>query len=125
MNTATALYDAGIKAFDQRRYKDAVVAFKDFVAAYPKQCPVGSNAHFWEGESYFQMKDYARAALAYQEVIANYPGSGKVQPAMSKQGISLHNAAKSRRPRSACRASLPSPTAPEASRAKQFLASNK
>ena len=86
---AGSLFEAGIKAFDQRRYKDAVVSFKDFVAAYPKH-NLASNAHFWEGESYFQMKDYARAALAYQEVIANYPGSGKVQSAMLKQQSMRH-----------------------------------
>ena len=125
VNTATALYDAGIKAFDQRRYKDAVVAFKDFVAAYPKH-NLASNAHFWEGESYFQMKDYARAALAYQEVIANYPGSGKVQSAMLKQGISLHNAGKKPAAQERLQELIKRyPSSPEASRAKQFLASNK
>ena len=125
VNTATALYDAGIKAFDQRRYKDAVVSFKDFVAAYPKH-NLASNAHFWEGESYFQMQDYARAALAYQEVIANFPGSAKVQSAMLKQGIALHNAGK----KDAAKERLNElvkryPSSPEATRAKQFLATGK
>ena len=125
VSTATALYDAGIKAFDQRRYKDAVVSFKDFVAAYPKH-NLASNAHFWEGESYFQMKDYARAALAYQEVIANYPGSGKVQSAMLKQGIALHNAGKKPAAQERLQELIKRyPNSPEASRAKQFLASNK
>ena len=125
VNTATALYESGIKAFDQRRYKDAVVAFKDFVSAYPKH-NMASNAHFWEGESYFQMKDYARAALAYQEVIANFPGSAKVQSAMLKQGISLHNAGKKPAAQERLQELIKRyPNSPEASRAKQFLASNK
>ena len=125
VNTASALYDSGIKAFDQRRYKDSVVAFKDFVAAYPKH-NLASNAHFWEGESYFQMKDYARAALAYQEVIANFPGSAKVQSAMLKQGIALYNAGKKPAAQERLQDLIKRyPNSPEASRAKQFLASNK
>lgn len=123
-STPQALYDAGIKAFDQRRYKDAVASFKNFTASHPKHNLAG-NAHFWEGESWFQLKDYARAALAYQEVIGNYSGSSKLQSAMLKQGISLHNAGK----KSAARERLNElvsryPQSPEASRAKKFLAEN-
>ncbi|MDR2489509.1 MAG: tol-pal system protein YbgF [Desulfovibrio sp.] len=124
-NTAAALYDAGIKAFDQRRYKDAVVAFKNFSATFPKH-NLASNAHFWEGESYFQMQDYARAALAYQEVIAKFPGSGKIQSAMLKQGIALYNAGKKPAAQERLQELIKRyPSSPEASRAKQFLASNK
>lgn len=124
-DTATALYESGIKSFDQRRYKDAVVAFKDFVASFPKHKLAG-NAHFWEGESYFQLNDYARAALAYQEVIANFPGSSKMQSSMLKQGISLHKAGK----KAAAKERLDEllrryPNSPEATRAKRFLAENR
>lgn len=125
VNTANALYDAGIKAFDQRRYKDAVVSFKDFVASFPKH-NLASAAHFWEGESYYQMKDYARAALAYQEVIANYPGSAKIQSAMLKQGMALYSAGKKPAAQERLQELIKRyPNSPEASRAKQFLASNK
>lgn len=124
-STANVLYDAGIKAFDQRRYSEAVVSFKDFVASYPKHQLAG-NAHFWQGESYFQMKDYARAALAYQEVIAKFPGSAKTQAAMLKQGIALYNAGKKPAGRERLQELVSRyPSSPEASRAKQFLAANK
>ncbi len=124
-DTAENLYNAGIKSFDQRKYQDAVVSFKDFTAAYPKHKLAG-NAYFWQGESYFQMKDYARAALAYQEVIAKYPGSAKIQSSMLKQGIALHNAGK----KDAAKERLNElvkryPSSPEATRAKQFLATGK
>ena len=122
---AKGLYDSGIKAFDQKRFKDAVVAFKDFGTKYPKDKLAG-NAFFWQGESYFQMKDYARAALAYQEIITKYPGNGKFQAAMLKQGIALHNVNK----KDAARERLEElvkryPNSPEATRAKQFLKENK
>ena len=124
-STATTLYETGIKAFDQRRYKDAVVSFKDFVASFPKHNLV-SNAHFWEGESYFQLKDHARAVLAYQEVIANFPGSNKVQSSMLKQGIALHNLGRKPAAQERLQELVKRyPNSPEATRAKQFLASNK
>lgn len=124
-NTAEVLYDKGIKAFDQRRYQDAVLAFKDFAAAYPTH-KLASNAHFWEGESWYQMKDYPRAALAYQEVISKFSSSPKMQSAMLKQGISLYNAGKTSAGRERLQELVKRyPQSPEATRAKQFLADNK
>lgn len=124
-NSPTALYDAGIKAFDQRRYKEAVVSFKDFLAANPSHKLAG-NAHFWQGESYFQMKDYARAALAYQEVISKFAGNQKMQSSMLKQGMALYYAEKKAAGRERLQELVKRyPNSPEATRAKQFLAQNK
>lgn len=124
-DTATTLYEAGIKAFDDRKYQDAVMSFKDFTSTFPKHNLAG-NAHFWQGESYFQLKDYARAALAYQEVIGNYPGSPKVQSSMLKQGISLYHADKKPAASERLKELIKRyPNSPEATRAKQFLAKNK
>lgn len=124
-NQAQNLYDSGIKNFDQRKYKEAVVSFKDFTAAYP-QHKLAGNAHFWEGESYFQMQEYARAALAYQEVIAKHPGSPKLQSAMLKQGMSLYNAGKKEAARERLQELIKRyPNSPETTRARQFLSANK
>lgn len=124
-NQAQNLYDAGIKNFDQRRYKEAVVSFKDFTAAHP-QHKLAGNAYFWEGESYYQMKEYARAALAYQEVIAKHPGSPKLQSAMLKQGMALHNAGKKDAARERLQELITRyPNSPETTRARQFLSTNK
>ncbi len=124
-DTATALYDNGMKAFSDRRYKDAVKIFTDFTQAYPSN-KLSSNAHFWRGESFYQLKDYAAAALAYQQVIEKFPGSVKYQSAMLKQGMSFQNVGK----KDAARYRLEElikkyPNSPEAGRAKAFLAANK
>lgn len=124
-NRAQNLYDAGIKNFDQRRYKEAVVSFQDFTAAYP-QHKLAGNALFWEGESYYQIQDYARAALAYQEVITKHPGSPKLQSAMLKQGMALHNVGKKDAARERLQELISRyPNSPEATRARQFLSANK
>ena len=125
VDTASALYDAGIKNFDQKKYKEAIVSFKDFGTNFPKHKLAG-NSYFWQGESYFQMKDYPRAALAYQEVITKYPGSPKLPAAMLKQGISLHNANKKDAAKERLQELVKKyPSSPEATRAKQFLQTNR
>ncbi len=125
VDTATALYDAGMQAFGSRRYRDAVKAFGDFGKSFP-QHKLASNAHFWLGESYYQLKDYAGAALAYQQVIEKFPGSSKFQSAMLKQGMAFYAAGT----KDAARLRLEElikkyPSSPEAGRAKKFLQENK
>lgn len=124
-DTAARLYDSGMSAFASRNYKGAVKAFTDFTKAYPNH-NLASNAHFWRGESYYQLKDYAGAALAYQEVIQKFPGSGKLQSAMLKQGMSFYYAGK----KDAAKLRLDElakkyPSSPEAGRAKKFMEQNK
>lgn len=120
-DTAQRLYDAGQNAFAGRNYRDAVKTFTEFTKVFPKH-KLASNAHFWRGESYYQMKDYAGAALAYNEVIENFPGSGKLQSAMLKQGMAFYYAGK----KDAAKLRLDQlikkyPKSPEAGRAKKFL----
>ena len=121
---AKTLYDSGTKAFSDRRYGDAVKIFTDFVNTYPKHRLI-SNAHFWQGESYYQMKNYSNAILSYQQVIEKYPGSNKLQSAMFKQGVSMHH----RGQKDAAKVRLNElvrkyPKSAEATRAKQFLEKN-
>jgi TolA-binding protein len=47
------------------------------------------NAIFWQGESFFQMGDFANAVLTYQKVIENHSTSNKYKAALLKQGISF------------------------------------
>lgn len=124
-DTAQALYKAGTDAFSQGRYNDAIVSFKDFVATFPKH-NLTSNAHFWEGECYFQLKDYARAALAYQEVIANFSGSNKTQDAMYKQGVALYHAGKKDAAKQRLNELIQKyPNSSQATSAKAFMQKNK
>ena len=124
-NTPDLLYEKGIQAFDQRQYKNAVAAFKDFSANYP-QHQLAGNAAFWQGESYYQMKDYGRAALAYQEVLDKHKGSSKYQSALLKQGMSLHYAGKKDAGKQRLQELISRyPSSPEATRAKQFIETNK
>ncbi|MDR2051188.1 MAG: tol-pal system protein YbgF [Deltaproteobacteria bacterium] len=120
-NLAKTLYDSGTKAFSDRRYDDAVRIFTDFINTYPRHSLI-SNAHFWQGESYYQLKNYSNAILAYQQVIEKYPGSNKLQSCMFKQGVAMYR----RGQKDAAQVRLNElirkyPKSTEATRAKQFL----
>lgn len=87
-DTAQALYDNGIKAFNERNYDQALTSFTDFTNTFPNHSLI-SNAWFWQGETQYQRKDYAAAALAYEKVISSFPNSNKAPSAYLKQGMSF------------------------------------
>ena len=88
VDTAQALYDAGMASFAARKYEQGLKSFADFAEAYPNHSLV-SNAWFWQGECHFELKNYAAAALAYEKVISGYPNSNKAPDSYFKQGLSF------------------------------------
>ncbi len=81
-------YDDAYSLYSRKMYKEAVAAFKSFTGKYPSS-PLGDNAFFWLGESYFGAKEYEQAILAYQEVIKKYPNGNKVPNAMLHQAFAF------------------------------------
>jgi tol-pal system protein YbgF len=122
---AATLYNSGTKAFSDRKYQDAVKIFQDFVSNYPKN-KLTSNAYFWLGESYYQLKNYNGAILAYQQIIEKFSGSNKVQPAMFKQGVSMYQKGQQDAGKIRLNELIAKyPKSPEADRARQFLKNNR
>lgn len=85
---ADTLYKSALQAFNDRRYEDAQRMWNEYERTYPKS-KLAANAKFWQGEAYFQMKNYPRATLAYEDVIKKYPKSSKYPQALLKQGLSF------------------------------------
>ncbi|MGN1038038.1 MAG: tol-pal system protein YbgF [Mailhella sp.] len=122
---AQALYDNGMKSFNSRNYQAALRSFSDFTKTYPKNKLV-SNAWFWQGECQYQMKKYAEAALAYQNVIEGYSGSAKAPASYLKQGMSFLQLNKKAAAKQRFNELVKKfPKAPEAARAKQIISQNK
>lgn len=123
-DTATVLYDAGMKSFNARNYKQAFNSFRDFTDTYPQHRLV-SNAWFWRGECNFQLGSFPAAALDYEQVISKYPSSGKAAASYLKQGMCFIKTGK----KDAARFRLEElikkfPKSPEATRAQQVLKEN-
>ncbi len=120
-DVAKALYDAGYKAFTDGKYPQALQSFTDFTTTYPKHNLIG-NAWFWKGESNFRLKNYANAALDYEQVITNYPKNQKVPAAYLKQAMSFKEVNKKDVARFRLEDLIKKfPQAPETARAKQLL----
>ncbi|WP_027722643.1 tol-pal system protein YbgF [Maridesulfovibrio zosterae] len=94
-DSAKALYDKALGEFNTKEYKNAIRDWNEFSKTFPKHKLV-PNAIFWEGECYYQLGDYANAALKYQVVIAKHSKSNKYRSAMLKQGICLTKLGKSK-----------------------------
>ena len=125
VDMAQALYDNGMASFNSRQYQAALRSFSDFTKTYPKHKLI-SNAWFWQGECQYQMKNYAEAALAYENVISGYPNSVKAPASYLKQGMAFLQLDK----KAAAKQRLTEltrkfPKAPEATRAKQIISQNK
>lgn len=83
------LYQKALENFYAKKYKAAQTTWAEFVKGFPKD-PLVPNAIFWQGESFFQMQDYANAVLTYQKVIEEHSKSNKYRAALLKQGISFY-----------------------------------
>ncbi|WP_461209557.1 tol-pal system protein YbgF [Desulfocurvus sp. DL9XJH121] len=87
-DAASTLYKSARSSFEASDYRQGVALWDEFVSSFPEHRLV-PNALFWQGECYYQMKDYARAVLKYQVVIDKYKKSTKYPTALLKQGISF------------------------------------
>lgn len=87
------LYNKALNLFNSREYQNAQSIWSDFVEKFPEHELV-PNAHFWQGESYFQMQNYSQAILKYQKVIEKYTEDNKYPAALLKQGIAFYKKGK-------------------------------
>ena len=79
-----ATYKEAFDKFQQGTYEEAAVKFSDFINVYPGT-PLVSNAYYWLGESYLNLKNYEKAIVNFQEVIDKYPKSDKASRALLSQ----------------------------------------
>lgn len=122
---ATALFDAGLAAYNGRRYAEAERSFSDYTKNYPKDRQI-SSAWYYVGECQFQRNQFADAALSYDKVITQYPTSGHVSAAYLKQGIAFSKLGQTAAARARMQELIKKfPNSAEAARAKSFLQTNK
>ncbi len=77
-------YKEAFESFQRGQYDDAVTKFTGFTEIYGGT-PLASNAFYWIGESYMNLKNYDKAILYFQEVIDKYPKSEKAPRALLSQ----------------------------------------
>ncbi len=84
--TPTSAYNLAYNDYLNGQYELAIAGFQRFLKDFPSTS-LASNAQYWIGESYYSMKDSARAARAFEQVVNDFPRSEKVPPALFKLGL--------------------------------------
>ena len=74
-------YDVASNLFRRNDFASAIDAFRAFLKEYP-QSQLASNAQYWIGISYANLKDYRNALAAQGQVVAKYPQSAKAPDAL-------------------------------------------
>jgi len=82
-------YTQAFNTLKEGRYKQAIVAFKEFQKNYPESA-FGANAQYWLGETYSVSRDYKTALSEFQRVVSDYPESNKVEGALLKIGYTYY-----------------------------------
>jgi tol-pal system protein YbgF len=85
-----ATYKGAFDKFQNGAYDEAAIKFSDFINAYPGT-PLVSNAYYWLGESYMNLKNYDKAIVSFQEVIDKYPKSDKASRALLSQADAFNS----------------------------------
>ncbi len=77
-------YKEAFESFQRGQYDEAVSKFTAFTETY-SGTPLASNAFYWIGECYMNLKNYDKAILYFQEIIDKYPKSEKAPRALLSQ----------------------------------------
>ncbi len=123
-----ALYEAGVNAYNSRKYTEAQRSFSDYLQNFGQSgdAKTTASAQYYLGECYFQTNQFADAALAYDTVINSYSKSDKAPAAYLKQGICFSKMKKGAAAKARMNELIKKyPNSPEAKRAKDFLKTNK
>ncbi|MFC0180196.1 tol-pal system protein YbgF [Thorsellia kenyensis] len=75
-------------ALNQQNYQQAAAHFEAFIKKYPTSDYIG-NAHYWLGQSYYNLNQKNDAAANFAIVVKNYPDSPKASDSLLKVGLIL------------------------------------
>jgi tol-pal system protein YbgF len=74
-------YDAALALFRAGNYQGAIAGFQRFIGAHPAG-QLAPSAHYWIGNSYFNLRDYKNAIASQQKLVGQFPDSPKVPDAL-------------------------------------------
>jgi len=84
---AKALYDKAYTLYKQGDYEKARSYWAEFTDTFTGH-PYVPSAVFWQGQCYYKLKDYARAAILFEDVIERFKSSSKYKTALLNAGRS-------------------------------------
>jgi tol-pal system protein YbgF len=115
------LWQSSYADYTAGNYVLAVEGFNSFINYFPKS-PQAHEAQLYIGEALAQDKKDIEAVIAYDRVIANYPGTSSVPQAYYKRGLALERLGETARARESYEAVMKEfPDSTQATLAKQGL----
>ena len=81
-------YTADYRLIESQSYEAAELAFRKFIASYPKDKRVADATH-WIGESLYQRQQYRDAAEQFLKVTTTYGNTRRAPSSMLRLGMSL------------------------------------
>jgi len=84
-------YEAALTQFKAAKYKVALAAFQDFIKNHGAST-LAPSAQYWAASSYYQMRQYAKAAEMFAKVPAGWPKDSKAPDALLGQANSQKEA---------------------------------
>ncbi|MCL1115598.1 MULTISPECIES: tol-pal system protein YbgF [Shewanella] len=83
----TASYEAAVNlVLKDRKYDDAIPAFRDFIKQYPDSS-YAANANYWLGQLLYNKGDYSAAKQAFSTVVSKFSDSNKRGDSLVKLGM--------------------------------------
>ncbi|NJL59347.1 MAG: tol-pal system protein YbgF [Desulfobacteraceae bacterium] len=84
---AEKLYQRGISAYQQKKYREAASVLGMFLENYPKH-PMADRVSYWLGECFYAQNNFYDAINTFKEVAIKYPASTKIADALLMIGNS-------------------------------------
>ena len=79
-------YREALDLLRKGQHEPAMAVFRGIVADHPRH-DLADNAQYWMGESYYDQKDFDRAAVEFKRVIDRFPKGNKVPDALYKLAL--------------------------------------
>lgn len=76
-------YENALRLYQSGDYEGAIESLGEFIENHP-QSELADNAHYWIGESYYDLKNYSQAWVELNRLLESYPKGNKVEDAMVK-----------------------------------------
>ena len=80
---ALGLYKKGMALLKQKRHREAVAMFEDFLSQFPHHS-YADNCTYWIGEAYYDRRMFHKALARFEQVVIQHPRGNKVPDAMLK-----------------------------------------
>ena len=84
-----AAYAQAFDVLKAGHYTDAIAAFQQFLATYPRSA-LADSAQYWLGESFYVTRGFQNAAISFQSVLDHWPNSSKAADALLKLGYAQY-----------------------------------